>query len=784
MFKDGQVVALDAWQVVERCDALPALSYPAFVGSGHLGIGLDAAGLQGLPDRLGTHYNCAVKPFHVSQCDLYVLREGMVSSHLWDDEARSTGVPPPPDHADRHYQRNFMPMGYLDISLGWDDASFTGDAIRAVADDWRRDWSLREGWVRTSYRFGPDRNHRCRIEIEAFAPYGGDSLFVRIGRGPLDRPLPAGRKPPRVSVNVRLRLETRHGLPLYDEPGAVKAGARTLLARITPRSPSNPAEPYTVLYGVGADGAEVSCNQDGWALTMQGPADTAAAAWLRFDFRRFAGAGIAGAPAARRRLDRGLARFTRAAWDRARARHVAEFASFWDRVADIAVEDGDGFETRRRFLIHMSEYLTRCANDHGLGGTAQFLLVHQNGWRACSFHDSHYVVDGMARANLWDKAVAHLRWMRAVMHRSGRPFPWMMTYDGAAMVPPERDRAPMSDANRALLAARLYELAGEGRAALLRDEVYPIVRAVADHGVADWFYEKGGEMHFRGVECDVMNDEPRGGEAGTVAAYLSVLRKAIAYSERLGCDRRRRDAWRRVVERARFAMADGRYLAWEGADAATPTSTWFNNAYYIAEAQEYLDADAYARTRDAHERRSAINFPWINSANASSEIRLGRADRAEQFMADTLANGVNGPGYFEECGPNGVAGLPPFATAHGSFLHAVCEQMVLPDFWRPRVFVGRGLPSRLRARRIRFSNLRGLAGMTLSGVSEPRRLEVEIRPGGEAVTVAFVLRIPCAADVHFEVRLDGAPVPHAFEGESVTVEITLRPGEARRLSVG
>jgi hypothetical protein len=517
---------------------------------------------------------------------------------------------------------------------------------------------------------------------------------------------------------------------------------------------------------------------------MDGPLDQVQTAWLRLEFRRHAGADTARAAATQAAVERELAGFSRAGWDQARAAHVAEFAAFWARTADVEVVPAGEADTRRRFMLHMTEYLLRCGNEHALGGTVQFLLVHQNGWRACNFHDHHYIVDGLARANLWQEAEDHVRWMRRVMHPGGRPFPWMMTYDGFAPVPAEVDRAPMSDANRALLALRIYELAGAGREALLREHVYPILKAVAEHGVRSWFYEEGGRMLFRAVENDVMHDVARVSETGTVMMYVTVLRKATEYAERLGVDRERCAEWRRVADAVRFeSTADGRYRAWHGAPDDSGGNDFFLNVPYIAEALEYADADTFRRSRDFGQRVASCNVAWLNSSAASCEIRLGRPDRAEQFMEDTLAHTIHGPGYFEECVPNGISSLPPFGTAHGAFLTACCEQVVLPDFWRPRVAVGVGLPARLRAARVRFTNLRGPRGVLLSGELDPQWLEVRLAPADEPVELDVVLRVPCALGVQFRVLRDGQPAPHRFEGEQVVVGVAPAAGKGTTLRI-
>lgn len=781
MFKDSQVTRLDAWSTVEEADALPAVAFPAFVGTGRLGIGLDAGGLQSLPDRLGAHYNTYFPPFHVTQSDLYVLREGMLSTHLWDNEIASTGKQRPAEFEIPTTRRNFLPLGFLDQEMSWGGNSYAGDDLRKVACLWRRETSLRQATVRTSYSlahaFAPlPAPQPLQVTVEVFAPFGGETVFVKLAR------TPAATGDGDFRWTVRLPFRTRHGLPLF-QPGAAEAGTHTILARVAADAPCRPIEEYAVVYGIAADGMTVQTDGDGWSATMSGPLRSPQSAWLRLEFRRFAGTECAGAAACRDALEPELARFDAGAYAAARAAHLAEFADFWQRTADIAVDGDDAFETRRRFLLHMTEYLLRCGNDHGLGGTVQFLLMHQNGWNACNFHDHHYIVDGLARANLWDAAAAHGRWMRRVMRPEGRPFPWMLTYDGAPLIPPEQDRAPMSDANRALLAARLYEYAGAGREAYLRDVVYPIVRTVANHGTDEWFREQDGEIVFRAVENDVMHETPHENEAGTVIMYLTVLRKAIAYSARLGVDADRRAQWQKIVDTVQIAQDGGRYLPWRGAPPDAATTCWFDMGYYLAEAQEYLDAATFRRTRDRDMRWSPCNIAWLNFGAAASEIRLGRPDRAEQLCVDSLENRVHGPGYFEEVVPNGISSLPPFETAHGAHLTAACEQIVLPDFWRPRVFIGRGMPSRWRNRCVRFHGLRALGGMLISGTSEPRRLAVEIVPDGDPLTVEFVLRLPAAVGAVIEVRRDGAEVAHEFAGESVSVRVALIPGQAVRLEV-
>jgi hypothetical protein len=271
-----------------------------------------------------------------------------------------------------------------------------------------------------------------------------------------------------------------------------------------------------------------------------------------------------------------------------------------------------------------------------------------------------------------------------------------------------------------------------------------------------------------------MDDIPVVNEAGTVVIFDTVLRKAIEYSSLLDADSEQREKWQELVDGMVFFEANGRYLAHRRAPDGARTSPWFSNGLYLGEAQEYLDIEMFRRTVDSEPPLTHCNWAWLNSAAASSQLRLGRPDRAEQHLVDTLEHRIHGPGYFEEMAPSGVAALPPFATAHGSFVTAMCEQIVLSDFWRPAIAVGVGLPTRLRSRRIAFHGMRAIRGVIVSGTLEPRRAAAKFTPtGGTPGDVDITLAIPACVGSMFDVHIDGRPADYTFAGESVTVRVTL-----------
>jgi hypothetical protein len=773
MFHNSFISKITPWSITETSEWMPAVAYPALVGSGRLTMGIDCTGLQGLPDRIASSAGSSVAPFHVTQADLYILHEGMISEHLSRNEVLVTGKDVASSDTLYGQRKNFMPLGYLSQIFTLDGQEISGEDILTAGKRWTREWNLKQAILTSSFII----DKRVEVETEIFMPHGGESIYLKLTRK-------AAKGEGDFNWKIQLILETRGGMPIFDQAGAVKAGENTLLANIDKDSSYLPNEPYTVIYGAGADGANVEVTPAGWAISMTGPTAIEQTAYLRLDFQRLAGVERDYSVTCQQELEKTLSTFSASEYQVTRKSHIAQYSKFWNQTADIEVDSVDALETTRRYMLHMSEYLLHCGSDFACGGSPQFAFFHQNGWGASNFHDQHYVVDGIARANMWDVAESHAHWLRRVMRDTGRAFPWMMNYDGTITAPPEVDRAPMSDAGRALLAMRLYELAGTGKDKLLRDTVYPILHRVAEMAVSDWFYEQEGRMIFRGVELDVMGDNPIEHDASTVLAFLTVIRKAIAYSEKLGVDAGCRPRWQKVIDHTNINVVNGRYEGHRDAPIDAMANCWLCHSYYISECQRFMNDDIYAATVDYSHRQVSCNIPWIGYAVASSEMRLGRPDRAEQYFIDHLENRLHGPGYYEECYPLWMAAVPPFESAHGSHLTAACEQIVLTDFWEPRIYIGKGMPSKFRTSRVQFSNLRARDGIIISGISEPRRLVVTLRNTGDmVVTEDIVLSIPCQVGVTFKVLRDGAETPHDFHGESVSVKVMLDAGEESEVVV-
>jgi|GEM_PF-1768072 len=780
MFKNNLITKMEPYLLREESEWFPSFHYPAMLGSGKVVLALDATGFQGLSDKFSKMVGLHAPPTQKTQAETYVLHEGMISQHLFTDECKRTNTSDP-----RYGQKlNFMPFGYLKQTINVNGANIADEDIYENAERWKREINLGSAII-TNRIFV---KKEIEFVVESFAPYGGESVYFKVTRKARRTNLPAHYDydiSGKCTWQLELVEETKGGLELFSDRTSEKTTKHTRQISIDTTSPIPSIEKYTLLYGIGADGAKVNIlDGGGYAINMTGDVDKEQIAYIRLDFCRLAGDDeISAADKRQSKLEHEVAAHGKRAHEKAREAHIKNWADFWGNTADIEVIDGDEFELTRRYMLHFSEYLIRSGSDYGCGGSPQFAFMHLNGWAASNFHDQHYVVDGVAKSNMWDKALPHLMWLKSVMKKSGRAFPWMMVYNGTPTVAPENDIAPMSDAGRAMIAMRLYELSGK-KGTLLADYVYPILKRVANMAKENWFRLENGRRIFKPVDLDVTDGEAKEHDASTVLAFLTVIKKAIIYSAELKVDATNRKEWQELADSLYIDVVDGKYQDFYGADGSLPVSGWLCHSYYISECQEFLDDTIYKKTVDFSHERVWCNIAWIGYAVASSELRLGRPDRAEAYCIDHLENRLHGPGYFEECYPLWGAAMPPFASAHGAHLTTSVEQIVLSDMWENKIAIATTMPTNFKAHKLRFSNLRARDGIIVSGNYSPKSIEVTLFNSGDALREEdIVVGLPSRLGIEFTVYVNGEKSPYIFMGDRIKVNIAIKSGKEIKILI-
>ncbi|MEI6083724.1 MAG: hypothetical protein WCS70_05425 [Verrucomicrobiota bacterium] len=133
-FHFSAVTKVEPFRVVETARRMPTDIFPFFLASRVLMLGVDATGMQGLDSHR------AEFPMYQSQYgsepgvdDLYVFHSAMKSTHVSAQMLR-------------------MPLGWIEYTLEIAGKVFDAKAIVAKATDWEREFDLKRGTLRTSYR--------------------------------------------------------------------------------------------------------------------------------------------------------------------------------------------------------------------------------------------------------------------------------------------------------------------------------------------------------------------------------------------------------------------------------------------------------------------------------------------------------------------------------------------------------------------------------------------------------------------------------------------------------
>lgn len=678
---DSAVTSYTPWSITEEADHLPLRILPAYVGSGLLGAGLDASGMQNLDCDLARDKRYTGVDFEHKD-DLYLFHEAMISDHLGP--------------------RNLMPLGRLTLGLAVDGQDLTpADEFAAAVTRWRRYHDLKQATVETQYEL----RHGVAIRIFAFCPQEREEVIFRIGVRSTD-----GRSH-QVSISPRLDLTLRSrngGGPIYDrfDPPSVGPGFGVRRATVLKDGPRHARQDYRLAPAVRWTGkgqlvstqASVGITRDlvatgreqlqdlslGLASPMPGPLEP----W-EFTPRLNA--------------------------------HRRDWSSYWRGCGDLWGDD-----PLRELVAHQSLSLFRIGTTYRNGAPLEFHLFHPENWYGGTFWDLTFVIDGLLRWNVLEPGRRSVEWLNRVAAPEGRPFHWMTHYDGGSAMPPgSADTGLMVNAAHATAAIRLYEATGD--LALLRDRVYPIVAKVARWSAASFFLREGDHWIGGGAGLDA-NTAMEPNETFTTLWFASVLRRAAGYAELLGVDAEERARWNSIAQCVQPEIGVDGYH--QSRSVARPFG-WVSLLLYPTEATPLVDLPLFARNRagQAFEYDYHTYQPWVYFWQALSDLRLGadRLDQADARISEGL-KALYGPAYLAEILPAGISmeGLPPYQTAHGSYLAACAEQVLAGDTWSDTVDLFVNLPARLRSRTLGFRSLRSPRGCVASGQWSPGSVSATI----------------------------------------------------------
>ncbi len=669
-FKDSAVTRIDPHQLLEEASILPENLFPVYLGNGHIGMNLDASGLQSLDSQ-------RLKGWWGGGPDgNYIFRHGFLSSHLaW----KTYG-----------FDYNLMPTGYLDWEVRYGETVVNSETLSKHAHVWQRKVDLTGSYVETSMLL----DLTMRLTVTIFIPFGGTKIVMRFAakayqerNQSIDTPVP-------FTLTARMNLGLRNGTAIFDT--VQYHDDAVVLAH-------HGYEDYTLRYRWYAD-SQVAIQQDNAAYNIiwnseTGNESTTLNCCIDVD-----------APEVAETLS-----FTQIAAD-----HQAEWKSFWATSGSVSTGD-----IHKDFLYANSIHFLRTAHEYSKGGLGAGLASHPECWMGCNFWDMMWMGDGLLRANHTELVVDFIKWMKKVMRPEGRPFPWMMTYDGRTPVKPEDDQGVVVIDAFATIAIRAYlETKDE---ALFSECVWPILNSVCAFLVSD-MYAKEEEHYILGTP--VAHDVGGMGEALINETYTNVWSTSVLKrSLMLARDHQLTPEWSVIgaeIVANPFFECDEQYYHHARGLAVKDFSfaSWVPNLLYPTEMREILDMDKMIATRetssfiDLYMTKQGDYQPWSYFWTALADFRRGAAEAAEWHIQEGMQF-THAAGYFCECGPFqwGSCGLPPYPAPHGTFLTAVSEQFFAGSYWENTLEICTNFPDSWKTASVQCHNISSGTGVVLHSFS-------------------------------------------------------------------
>ncbi|MHB1001332.1 MAG: hypothetical protein ACYC27_18985 [Armatimonadota bacterium] len=718
IFEDSLVSDFTPWNITEKNSRIPRYILPAYIGSALLGVGLDGSGMQMLDCPLGRSKRYRQGEFSHTD-DMYILGEGFVSSHIEPN--------------------NLMPLGYLLYSISIDGNEVKSpEELVARSTDWQRDIDIRNAMVTTSYTL----DDKVRISITAFAPMNSNMVMWKADFKSTDNYPHSVSFAPEIRLTVRNdRIGTHKGKRLYQRFPVMETTERYayLQGELDKDSVFAPQGDYRTGYLVCSDSAsDYFTYSDKIGFSNQ--IDVKPTAEIIFEtsviklstedsepdsegFKQRAEEFQKKVVLVREKSsgvdDSEYRNWIRSSFSKSLSAHEADWDRYFNSVGEISVNN-----PKRELLFNNSLYLFRIGGTYNNGLPICYLLHHPWCWHAATFWDLNFSADGLLHANDLDAVKKAAGWLNKVKKADGRTYPWIMFYNGVSSMQADwNDTGYHVNAAHAMTAIRLYETTKDE--SLLKDICYPIIRSVSMYAAKQRFIKDGDKYIGAGAAGDINGPEMLNDTFST-AWFGVILRKGIEYARLLGQDETESAAWQNIIDHLYLEKDDKYYHCFKGAGGP---GGWMSLFLYPTETSPFLDMDLYRKTRAAQSfindyYSSKNSQPWVYFWQASSDLRMGGRKDIVDGLIDQGMRYVYGPGYFAEITPdsNGIVGLPPIQTAHGAYLTAIAEQLILSSVWDNSIRIFTEMPDRMISEDVTFKRLRTSNGVLVDASYSPDKV--------------------------------------------------------------
>ncbi len=667
-FRFANVAELNHDAIIERCDRLPVDLHPVCLGSGEIGVAVDATGLQGL-NAWQTQMADTLSIMHPDQStnwNLYIHRDQALSQHH--------------SQPGTDYYR-LMPCGWLDYVLTIDGRAYDAYALVEHARDWERAFRPKTGILTTSYTVGP-----VRLKLQTgIAP---DAVVVACE---FEFKCDDGQ-PHDVAVEVRCHQTLRDGRPLARagmETGELPFAISRRWAATSSNSTAKLLEPITLTWEVNGDQFTVTDEYIGGRRSAQSVTGT-----FRFDV---------------------LADSDRAP-DAGRAGGLAAVRAGWEKFFTTGAEVWLG-EPDKEFLYLQQQYVLK-AGESFHGGIVLGTLWNEE-FGGSTFFDSLSACEGMLRTGHVAEIRAFCEWVTRVMPRKGRPF-YHMTYYTGQPAGTNEEVFQVCLAYGAV-AVRLYEFTRDRRD--LEQTVFPYMYRLAEYLLAEKLAETPAGWQFTGQYCGDSHLPPEDltKETGLFAWTATLLAKTAEYAAALGVENP-------VIARCR-SLRD--FVTRTGPIKLDDLKAWSNWFPYLANRAPFLDFPSYraaVQRRYPELGRPCIDYmPWGHFSFAMSALLTGHGDAALQEL-ETGCLMICGLGYLDESMYEmRGGGFAPYPPATGSYLATVTNLIVDGGLFDDDLRIGTVLPKFWQKKYLKFRNLCTVNGARVSGEITPYSVDLTIQ---------------------------------------------------------
>lgn len=716
-----------------------------FLGSGELGAGFDATGMQGLNFRIGQYADTAsvTHPDMLLRDNLHLYHSDALSRHY--RQSREIPGPQRPDWVP-------MPLGWLDYELEIDGCRYDTEAFKREATEWERCFTPRKGLLKTSFRLAG-----CKITWKSNIAPGSYAFDFQFGASALD-----GRSRD-VKITLRCHQTLRDGRPLATG-GLQEKEEEDYVYRSwsAENSTSTDAvkDPVTVAW-------TLSCDREAGGRALDDRIELhreSCGANIEAGFRVLCGTS---------RTDTHTVEYAQSSVEAFRERGIQneldETQDQWEKYFEGAAEIWVG-RPDKELLTLQQQYLMRAGQSWRNG------LFSGNIWgqrfMGKTYWDAFFMCDGMLRCGHVEMVREFADWLVRTMKPEGRPHMWMTYWDGTPGTLGDT-AAWFVNLNFAAVQIRLYSYSKSEDD--LKERAFPYVHRVAQFLFDEVMGKKDDGWSLLGNTAHDIGkgDRPAEKQQGILAFSVWVLGKCAEFAAKLGVEN---DTVRKCREVVDYYRANPVSLRNPG--------MWDMRIPYMGDVEQVADLGSWWEyVREKFDNMPTATYqlmPWWAASAATSlsitgsvalEKTKGATELALRCQNDAL-DYVCGAGYFNErLYEQQTGGFAPFLPASGAWLSSISTMITHGSSCDDTVHVAVGLPKRWRFQRVRWKGFHTPNGARVSGNYRPFSAEYHVSCPRPCKVCA---RIPGRLEGELvDVTLNGKsvePIPEK-NGQCVTVEV-------------